>query len=94
MADLKLTKAELAALDLLIADLQEQKVRVRLPRTTFLARVTATLVRITPRATPYILDAIGGPIRRGGKLRAYGKDLPANLSLQDLIDLRDRSRGS
>jgi hypothetical protein len=100
MAELKLTKVELAALDLLIAELQDAKVRGPLPVTTVLTRVltvltrtiTRTITRTTITMKTMVTDLEGG-FRRVGKVRAYGKTLPANLSLASLIELRKRAGG-
>jgi hypothetical protein len=103
MPEIKLSKVELAALDLLIAELQEAKVRGPLPPTVIVTRVLTTLTRtlyrlitvpgrtlLTRRTMVTDLD-VGA--RRVGRIEAYGKALPARLTLKDLIELRKRAGG-
>ena len=97
MADIKLTKAELAALDAVIASLQEHNASIIFPRTTILTPVIRQLLWVMPRiTTKTMLTDLEGPYRRAAtdaraaKVTLGGAEVPEKLSLKDLVALRKR----
>ncbi len=104
MSKIKLSKTELAALDLLIAEMsgshEEAAAPIDVKFTPAVARVTATAVRVTARATPYVAratpyvaDAIG--VRGGSVSKPQGSALfEAELSLDQLIQLRKEANSN
>lgn len=77
MPEIKLSKVELAALDLLIAELQEAKVRGPLPPTVIVTRVLTTLTRTLTRNDDPALGA--NPCRNVHRLvgsNGYGRPGP------------------
>jgi len=96
MSDIKLTKAELAALDFIIEDMQGERVGVGEIEARFtpaILRVTRVVTRAT-RYTPIITQALGVTSRQeagGERLQESAGDLTSGLSLDTLLELRRRA---
>ena len=97
----KLTRTDVAALDLLIASLEEEQ-RGAAVETVEVAAIPAAVVAATARATPAVVRAtpaviratrlatelIGGAVAVSDELAASARELPAELSLEQLKELR------
>ena len=98
MSDIKLTKAELAALDMLIEDMQGERVGAGVSEARFtpaLLRVTRVVVKAT-RYTPVITEAIGvtsKPEASGARLKESAEDITDGISLDTLLELRRKATG-
>ena len=94
MSDIKLTKAELAALDLLIEHMQSE----RLTTGEVEARFTAALrrvIRVLAKVTPVVAETVGVISQQeaiGQKLQESARDITPGISLDTLIELRQRAK--
>ena len=104
MSDTKLTPQELAALDLMIADLQAQGGGRPAPGvahagaqaaffTPAIARTLIAVTRIATRYTPQILDLVGGPVVNREHLDALKHEGGHGVSVDQLIQLRQQQKG-
>jgi len=105
MAKLKLSHAELAALDALIAEMQGEHHGVEaeigdakafITAVTAVARVTVQAAKVTVRATPYVADvaevttAILGKQSNDEVTKGLESQAKSGLTLQNLIELRKK----
>lgn len=102
MAKLKLTHAELAALDALIAELQgdhkgvEAEVGDLKAFVTAVVRVTAKVTKVAIKATPYVTDvvevatAILGRETHDEASKSLEQHAKAGINVQQLIELRKK----
>ncbi len=94
-----LSKTELAALDLLIASMEEEQAALG-PNdpAAFIGniiRVTRRVTRVAIQVTPVATRFIGGASAMAGTAGlAEAGELPPEVSLEDLIALRDQLAGS
>jgi hypothetical protein len=95
MSDIKLTKSELAALDLLIENMQSERLAVGAVE----ARFTPAIVRVTRvllKVTPVIAEAVGVTAKQeavGEKLQESARDITSGVSLDTLLELRRKATG-
>lgn len=97
MSDIKLTKSELAALDLLIENMQSERLTstgaVDARWTKVIARVTRALLKATPIVTEL---AGGGSLTQevaSERLQESAQDITPGISLEALVELRRKATG-
>ena len=102
MAKLKLTHAELAALDALIAELQDDHKGIEAEIgdvkafITAVVKVTAKATRVAVKATPYVTDivevatAILGKETHDEATKSLEQHAKAGINVQQLIELRKK----
>lgn len=102
MAKLKLSQAELAALDALIAEMKgdnngvEAEVGDLKAFITAIGRVVVQAAKVTVKATPYVTDvvevatAILGKETHDEVSQSLQKQAKAGITVQQLIDLRKK----
>jgi len=98
MAKIKLSNAEIAALDALIAEMQndnkvhEVEVPAGLRTSAAILRTAIAVTRVAIRATPYVTEALGGAaaLKPGEVDKEMLKDLQGGVSLEELIELRKK----
>ena len=94
MSDIKLTKSEIAALDVLIDNMQGE----RLATSTVEARFTPALLRVARvllKVTPIVTELTGSLAQREAvsqKLQDSARDITSGISLDTLIELRQRAK--
>ena len=94
MAKSSLTKAELAALDFLIADLQGDNgvvdsVNSDASFITGITRITVQVIKTVVRVTPIIAEAVGGAsVLKDAEIKQLSGEAKDGLSLDKLIELR------
>ncbi|MFW0715957.1 hypothetical protein [Pedobacter sp. N23S346] len=94
MAKSSLTKAELAALDFLIADLQGDNdvvdsVNSEASFIGGITRVTVQVLKTATRMTPIIMEAVGGAgVLKDAEIKQLSGEAKDGLSLDKLIELR------
>ena len=94
MSDIKLTKAELAALDLLIDSMQSSE---RLTAGAVEARFTPALrrvIKVLAKVTPVIAETVGLTQQEatGQRLDESARDITPGITLDTLIELRQRAK--
>ena len=96
MSDIKLTKSELAALDLLIENMQSERLTstgaVDARWTKVIARVTRALLK----ATPIVTELAGGSLTQEAvseRLQESAQDITPGISLEALVELRRKATG-
>lgn len=102
MAKLKLTHAELAALDALIAEMQgdhkgvEAEIGDVKAFITAVVKVTAQATKVVVKATPYVTDivevatAVLGKETHDEATKSLEKHAKAGINVQQLIELRKK----
>jgi len=102
MAKLKLTHAELAALDALIAEMQgdhkgvEAEIGDVKAFITAVVKVTAQATKVVVKATPYVTDivevatAVLGRETHDEATKSLEKHAKAGINVQQLIELRKK----
>lgn len=96
MSKVKLSKAELAALDALIASFDNEKIQSSPENLTFItavARVTVAATRVAVRATPYVAEATAAVLGDSADSTDLSKliNTEGELNLDALIKLREEA---